>query len=422
MAGLRVLMATAYLPDYPLAFKGLPSGMHAVQKVSYAMSRACNPPDMMPFIIQAQNPATQATWHWGRIRGQIAESVLSEFAQLESRILPPLSPGGKNKGKSIPTYTDILPLHDALCTTVESAKVLMEMQASSIVIRKTSKLATVFDTPTWVYSLKSVADICSGIAALSPPVSNATAGSSAERVGVDKMESIAQGCGNLVGSMLRLAEEWHRAVQREEAEANVNASSANHDEDQRGGTGPGGEGNDLNGGYPSNGLFDDSGNSFDGGHGDGGGGGHDLGHSHDGLHDQGTTLASSMSLPPPVHHPHSHSPGHHPHTYMNTSDRWMASDHAPPGETSGMPASDPTHIDLLLSHMFNYSYPAPAPAMYTPQAMSDQHLQHQQSHQSNQGGMNKLQNGLGYLGPTDTHPPQHSSGMHVSVQDGPHWA
>lgn len=334
---LRAFMATAYLPGHPLAFSGLPTDMQPVQRVSYALSRATNPPDIIPFIMASNNPATEATWTWGKHRGEMCESTLAAFAEI-----------GTGLTQNDPRV--FLPLHDAMCIVIESVKVLMEMQAGSIIAaRRIKDLATPFRIPGWVYALHQTCDIMRAVAALS------TGHEQKDQAGTGR-ESVANGCANLVGSMTRVANEWTREIQKEDMAATGGAAA--------GGSTPG----------AATGISEK---------------------------DRQDLAAMGLEAHPQHHHPDGNDAmddappsagvtgegfgdmghpgqGH----YMDSSDRWMASDHQGPAPGSGgrgsvgginqngsYPTSSgaggsgpdpsgrtPTPLDLLLSQMFNYSY------------------------------------------------------------------
>lgn len=269
VTALRILMATVYLPGTPGAFPGLPNDFTPVQKVAYAISRASNPQDILPFLVQSPpTPAVLAVWEWGRHRGDVCEQILVGIAEL----------GG-----------DFVPFHDVVCIAVECAKVLMEMEAVAIVVKRSGKaLDRGFRIPTWFYLMKQVSQVLRGIGQLTADDEEGSI-------------SIPKGCSNLVGSMVRMAAEWAKTLEAEEAAA------------------------------PSGSMAEDPQQPVKAPYWNGNGYGQDVGNN--------------------CQH----------QRYMNTSDRWMATDHnAHGGSYSQSPAEwqaayPPTAIDLLLSEMFNYS-------------------------------------------------------------------
>jgi len=330
--GLRCLMATVYLPGSPLAFSGLPTNMPPFQRVSYALARAANPADMVPFLVLNNNPAVQAVWTWGKHRMAVCESTLAAFAEIGRGLVE-----GKQR--------IILPLHDTLCIAVESAKLLMEMQAGTIMIPRTPEEMAL---PRWVDVLHQVCDIMRSLAALSSPTpKSAPAGTpgngGTSTTNVIPHESLSSGCGSLISSMIRLANEWARSTQQAAGEKEGAFTMPKTEASDGSISGP----------------------------------------------------ATGEALSAPVEEGGAAGfaeAAQHP--YMNSSDRWMASDHpGPPAgsdQTDGDRANNPngygptaTPLDLLLSHMFNYSYRPPGGGGDGTQQQQQQQQQHQQ-HTSDQ--------------------------------------
>lgn len=354
--GLRAFMATAFLPGNPLAFSGLPEGMQPGSKIKYALGRATNPADIIPFIMATNNPATQATWTWGKHRGEICESTLVAFTEIGQSIAG---------GDGIGNVGMIVPLHDCLCIIVESAKIQMEHQAANIVMHRTAKAlqsSQNLEVPAWVYVLRQVLEVVRHAASLS----SASSGEGEGR------ESVASGCGNLLGSMTRLANGWTRDIRKEEGLGEAEETEA-----------------------PSSSGIDQPFRQVTPGQ---------IQHS---FQPDFRVQHEPPQYPPPhvqqqqqqqqhvggvmaVHAPTNGVPpefagearidqtqatgggggaggGHGP--YMDSSDRWMASDHnGPPphndprqaqqnaGSASQGYGAPATPLDVLLSHMFNYSY------------------------------------------------------------------
>ena len=376
--GLRAYMATAYLPGHPLAFSGLPTEMQPVQRVSYALSRATNPPDIIPFIMAPNNTATQATWTWGKHRGEICESTVAAFAEI-----------GTGLTHSNPRI--LLPLHDAMCIAVESSKVLMEMQAGSIMVTRRSKeLVSPFRIPGWVYALHQTCDAMRAVAVLSGEQKDKGRDDTGQC-----NESVASGCANLVGSMVRVVNEWTREIQKEDMEAAGGSTVA----DTTSSTATGISEKDRQD-LAAMGLE-----------------AHPQHHQPDGMDDAPPSAGVTGEGFGELGHA---GQGH----YMDSSDRWMASDHRGPsgsraaagpagqnvsyaatggsGNGSGPDANGPapTPLDLLLSQMFNYSY----------QPASGAGQGHPQGRQHGQEGSHSSQAPHGLQ--DHQHPHQHHSTQH----------
>ncbi len=267
VTALRILIATAYLPGTPTAFPGLPTDLSPARKVAYAIGRACNPQDIIPFLTQSPpSPAALAVREWGGYRGDVCEQILISIVEMGS---------------------DFVPYHDVVCIAVECTKVLMEMVGGIILTKRNGmEHDRHFRITNWFCLMKQVSLVLRGIGQIS---------SENEEEG----ESIPNGCSNLVGSMVRMADKWAKTIEVEETIPIPPSSSTSHEQP------------------PSNG------------------------------HALDANRASSM-------------PGHQ--QYMNTSDRWMATNHEQHAYNRGhghqsienQAAYPPTAIDLLLGEMFNY--------------------------------------------------------------------
>ena len=283
---LDVLVATSYLSGAPFAFPGLPRDMKPAAKVSYALSRALNPQDLQRFILQSPpSPAVLAMWEWAAHSSQVYEQILGAIADL---------------GR------DIFPLHDVACIAVESLKGLLTREVGSIAKQRArNRNQHSLSRPTWYHPMKQVSWVLRVLGQVSFN----------DEEGV---ESILSGCCSLFGSMVRVAEEWGKILEAEEA---IFAAPAGSEE--RAPSLP------LSASY-SNG--------------------------HDDVHGAGFDPAS-----PPI-------PTHQ--QYMNTSDRWMATDHdGQAGSVDHMhvnreTAYPPTEVDLLLAEVFKYSYQSKQQAVF----------------------------------------------------------
>ena len=291
---LRVLMATVFLPGSPSAFPDLPTHLTQVQSVSYAINRACNPQDIVSFLMQSPpTSAVMAVWEWGAHRGDVCEQILVATAEMS---------------------VDFLPLHDVACIAVESAKVLMEMDAGILVMKRTGRAKDRrFRISSWFYPMKLVSQVLRSVGQVP----------SDEEEG----ESIQMGCSNLIGSMVRMADEWAKSVAAEE-------TMASSQPEQESG--------------PPNSTTDSP-------------------------HVNGYTTQTHTFDPN-----RQSVPAHH-QQYMDSSDRWMASNHESHPfyiqQSAGFQNTyPPTAVDLLLSQMFNYSY---QPSQTNTQPVND--MEHTQS-------------------------------------------
>ncbi|WVQ79313.1 hypothetical protein IAT38_001410 [Cryptococcus sp. DSM 104549] len=199
VTGLRALMATHYLPGSPYAYPDLPTTLIPTQAVVYAVTRACNPPDIVRFISDTSStggatPAVQAVWDWGRRRGVNMERNLSACSELATTLVSDL------QGL---IYSCIVPLHEAICIAVESAKVLMEMEAGTIhILRASGQLYKVFRPRSWLLAMNHFSKTLHNVSKL---VTDDGLGG----------ETVANGASNLIGSMVRTAEEWTRSLEKE---------------------------------------------------------------------------------------------------------------------------------------------------------------------------------------------------------------
>ena len=290
---LRMLIATAYFPGTALALPGLPDDLAPMQRISYAISRASNPPDIMAFVLSSSNPAALAIREWSKLCEAISEQVLVAVAQL----------GG-----------DLIPLDDVVCIAVENAKVLMEAEAGRIAMSRSGR--AIHRSPWW-QNLRPVSQILRGMGMLSP--------SSHGEESEDGWETIPNGCSTLVASMVCLAAEMASTGERQSTNLTappLSSSTTNHDAEPHTHTQarPYSNGNHL-----SHGLEQ-----------------------------------SQTRVPMPSHQ-----------QYMDTSDRWMASNHDQRGlplphfpQTEVNAEYPPTPVDLLVSEMFNYSYHPQATSQY----------------------------------------------------------
>ncbi|ORY34858.1 hypothetical protein BCR39DRAFT_585803 [Naematelia encephala] len=322
VTGLRYLIASAFLPGSPSAFPNLPTHMTPVQGVLYAISRASNPSDIALFL-RRDDPAVRAVWAWGTHRGQVAEQLLDLLAEMGRTLIP----GSSSTGRA-----ELVPIHDIACIAVETSKVLMEMQAASIMVVRTDGGASrSFKNPVWSGTMRQVSQELREVGMLLPD--------DPEQGG----ESIENGCSNLVGSMVRMADEWTKISEGDRV------SPPTH------------------GGVPAS--LDPALSS----------------QSQSQPQPQSQSQAQVKTSPSSVANGETQfdptrqhaMPGHQ--QYMDSSDRWMASKHddprnafapIPPMHNGQIPpqasAYPPTQLDMLLSEVFNYGYPHSQPQSQPP--------------------------------------------------------
>ncbi|ODN78552.1 hypothetical protein L202_04168 [Cryptococcus amylolentus CBS 6039] len=201
VTGLRALIATHYLPGSLYAYPDLPPPSNPHTAVSYAISRACNPPDIVRFISDTNHnggatPAVQAVWEWGRKRGVNMERNLLACSQLA------VSMNSELHGVA---STCVVPLHETICIAVESAKVLMEMEAGTIhILRSNNQLYKAFRPRSWLDAMR---DFAQALRAVSVIIHDDGLGG----------ETVASGASNLIGSMVRTAEDWTKSLEQEAA-------------------------------------------------------------------------------------------------------------------------------------------------------------------------------------------------------------
>ncbi|OWZ43840.1 hypothetical protein C356_03405 [Cryptococcus neoformans c45] len=201
VTGLRALMATHFLPGSPYAYPDLPSFVSPAHAVAYAIGRACHPPDIVRFIggtssTGAATPAVQAVWEWGRRRRVNMEHNLAACAELAQTYESDLT------GL---IYACIVPLHECICIAVESSKILMEMEAGTIhILRSHNQLYKAVRPRPWLEIMKQVSQAMHNVSMM---IHDDGLGG----------ETLANGASNLIGSMVRVAEEWMTSGQEEAA-------------------------------------------------------------------------------------------------------------------------------------------------------------------------------------------------------------
>lgn len=218
--GLRCLLASLYIPGSRFALPSVPTDIAPHLRVSYAIDRATNPADIMPALNQ-NSLATMVIWQYGTHRGEICQQILNCLADLEAHVIPSSNPypiattPGQETLETLGDGTEpivsaeLIPLHECIVFAVDSAKMLMEARAGTLLLQKRNgNLHDATLAPIWVNSLKRACHTLRLIGLLSP----ASSRPDLER-GPGQGETIANGCSNILGSMVRLTEEWGRVAE-----------------------------------------------------------------------------------------------------------------------------------------------------------------------------------------------------------------
>lgn len=215
--GLRVLTAAHLLPASTLSVSGPITGpgsdLRKKQAIDSAIARAHNPEDLMPVML-ANTPASEELRKWGKMRGEIAESILVEFAELQRSIIPRATVGDPEP-EPVPgpgPSAVILPLQELVATVVEAAKTLMEMQAGTLIVKRSIKeLHKTFRIPSWHFIMRQVLGLMATLGGMC--VGTGRDGEDGNDGGGS--ENFPTGCSNLVGSMLRTTESWGKIIELE---------------------------------------------------------------------------------------------------------------------------------------------------------------------------------------------------------------
>ncbi|WWC65953.1 uncharacterized protein I303_108575 [Kwoniella dejecticola CBS 10117] len=292
VTGLRMLIATHYLSGSIHSYPDVPPFLTPTQGVDYAISRSYHPVDIVRFITDTttRKPAVEAVWDWGRKRGINTEASLVACAELGQNLVGAVRDGA---------YAPTVPLHDIIMIANEAAKVLIEMEAGTIqILRSSNMIDKAFRPRSWLVVMNQVSQTFRSIGMLAP----------SDDLGGD---TIANGCSNLIGSMVRSAEDWTKSLEKE-IPRGVDTPDTKHHSDDR-------QDSPNVPPYLENTVMGENGN------GNGNGNGSEMRYGHHHHQDQGedTTLHESLrqsagGIPS----------GHHPHQYMDSSDRWMASSSA----------------------------------------------------------------------------------------------
>jgi hypothetical protein len=204
--GLRVLTAAHFLSGSALS-----PHISRTQAIDNAIVRAHKPEDFMPVML-AKTPASEELRKCGKLRGEIAESILVEFAELQQSIIPRASQDDREPEPGHGSFATILPLQELVATVVEAAKTLMEMQAGTLIVNRSIKeLHKTFRIPSWHFIMRQV----SGLMATLGGMCVGSGRNGEDGGGGGGTESFATGCSNLVGSMLRTTESWSKIIELE---------------------------------------------------------------------------------------------------------------------------------------------------------------------------------------------------------------
>lgn len=175
------------------------------------MTRADNPADIMAVLTQ-NSLATMVIWQYGAHRNEISQQILNCLADLEAHVIPKsrlfgnLQPGEETLDNLATggeeSTAKLLPLHECIVFAVDGAKMLMEARAGTLLLQKRNgNLQDATLPPIWLNSLKRACRTLRLIGLLSAPTAN---GGKDEGGG----ETIANGSSNILGSMVRMTEEW----------------------------------------------------------------------------------------------------------------------------------------------------------------------------------------------------------------------
>ncbi|BEJ17541.1 hypothetical protein CspHIS471_0609420 [Cutaneotrichosporon sp. HIS471] len=193
LVAFQTLVALHYLPGSILAVNGLPTHCPAPHAIHYAFLRANNPQDIL-FAFASTTMAANDMRRLSGFRGAQAERLINAFVEFAPGLVP--SMGG----------ADLVPLHDIMAMIVESAKTLMEQHASSLTYhRSVMALPATIPLPPWVASISQASLILRRLSNLHLDHDD----------NVGRGENVANGCSNLLGSMVRIVQEWSAMVERD---------------------------------------------------------------------------------------------------------------------------------------------------------------------------------------------------------------
>jgi hypothetical protein len=193
LSALQTLVALHYLPGSIYGVANLPNGLNTAQGIHYALNRS-NDPNNILFAVATGSRAAEEIRRCSQLRGEQAERQLLSFIEISPSICP------THRG-----LADIAPLHDIIALTLESCKALMEIEASKIVmVRSTYNVPSPMTMPAWVPSLTQISHVFRKLSLIRYEDEDAGCG-----------EDITNACSNLVGAMVRTVQEWMTAMEAE---------------------------------------------------------------------------------------------------------------------------------------------------------------------------------------------------------------
>jgi len=192
LCAYQALVALHFLPGSIHAVPNLPENLSPGQGVHYALTKA-NDPDSILFAYSTNSVAAEEMRRVSRLRMDFAEQQLQSFIEISRSLFP------SHNG-----LADIVPLHDIIALTLESAKALMESQASKITMLRSSYNPSPMSMPSWVPNLTLISHVLRKLSLSRYEDGDATFG-----------EDIANGCSNLIGSMVRTVQEWMTYMESE---------------------------------------------------------------------------------------------------------------------------------------------------------------------------------------------------------------
>lgn len=194
LVAFQTLVALHYLPGSTLAVINPPAHYNAGQAIHAAYRRANDPHDVL-LAYASTTTATDDLHRLSNSRGVQAEQILHTLLELAPTLVP------SQRG------ADLVPLDEMIAMVVESASVLMEQHALSLTYyRSIMALPSTVPTPNWASTLSQVSQILNGLSTLRVDDDDDTPGGG---------ENVANGCSNLLASMVRIVHEWSAMVERD---------------------------------------------------------------------------------------------------------------------------------------------------------------------------------------------------------------
>lgn len=207
-SALRYMLATRYLPGAPYALPSLPTDIPPHRRLAYAIARASTPADIIQ-VITSHSAVTMHLWQYGNLRGEFSRQILIHVGDFSETIIKPIiadqsSSSSSSTSKNDMKPAELVPYHELVCIAIEAAKILMEIRAGSIVInRSTGVIPEAAKSPIWVPALAKACKTLRqfGTAALSYDPGE-------DQKGPGQVETVGNGASNILGSMVRMADEW----------------------------------------------------------------------------------------------------------------------------------------------------------------------------------------------------------------------